>query len=100
MMRAKPSPDEERWRAALGRLDPMVVRLKLLNYGPGLDTPVLGIVDNAPHPTVRFVEAWLSSLEAAGRRRETRRFWCVLIIALISAIAACIAAYPILFPAA
>jgi hypothetical protein len=77
---AKGDGDEKRWRAALDRLDAMTIRLKLAQASVvgGLDTRVQGIVDDAPHPTARFVQAYLAVLDAADRRRETWRFRWVL----------------------
>jgi hypothetical protein len=38
---------------------------------------------------------WLSEQEGKRRRRETRRYWFMFVFTLVAAIAACIAAWPI-----
>jgi hypothetical protein len=93
-------PDERRWSNALDGLDPHTVRVKLdpMSVGRALDTPIDGIVDVPPYPTRRFIEDWLKSRENAARRIETSRFWIILVIATISAVAAIVAAYYAVFP--
>ena len=39
---------------------------------------------------------WIAEQEAKQRRRDTCRFWAILIFTIIAAVAACIAAWPIL----
>jgi|tagenome__1003787_1003787.scaffolds.fasta_scaffold17906773_1 hypothetical protein len=56
----------------------------------------MAITDTPPHPDDECVSAWLKDQEAEIRRRETRRFWGMLVIAIIAMVAACIAAWPVL----
>jgi hypothetical protein len=86
--------DHRRWREALEKLDVDTVRHKL----GSTSGPMLGFVTDAPHPTREFIEAWLSRQQRTARLRDTRRFWVLLIVAGISAVAAVIAAYPVLAP--
>ena len=37
---------------------------------------------------------WIARQEAKQRRRDTCRFWAILIFTIIAAVAACIAAWP------
>jgi hypothetical protein len=73
--------DERRWREAMEKLGVENVRSKLSSFavGTALDTPIMGNVDDAPHPPRRFVEAWLAKKEAAGHKYRVR----VDILALI-----------------
>jgi hypothetical protein len=52
---------ERRWREAMENLGTERVRAMLdLRAGEARNFRIRGIVDQAPHPTRRFVEAWLA----------------------------------------
>jgi hypothetical protein len=60
--------DERRWREAMEKLGTDRVRAALdLRAGQARNFRIRGIVDRAPHPTRRFVEAWLVEKAAARR---------------------------------
>jgi hypothetical protein len=48
-----------------------------------------------PGPGRHQALEWLSEQEGKQRRRETRRYWTTVWLMLVAAIAACIAAWPI-----
>jgi hypothetical protein len=75
---------ERRWLELWEKLGPEVVRARLTNrmtvWMPeryGMDPP--------DHP---FVVAWLAEKAKSARRRETRRFWIIAIIASLTLLAA------------
>jgi len=90
--------DEKRWRDALERLDPGTVHVKLDPFisGPDPDGRIPGIAADRPFPTRSFVEAWLAEKRWAIERRDAWRFRSVLIFTIIAAVAAVIAAIPVL----
>ncbi len=47
------------------------------------------------NPPYEFARAWLIEKEKARSKRENFRFWIILIVAVISAVAAIIAAVPV-----
>ena len=52
---------ERRWREAMEKLGADRVRAALdMRAGQAGNFRIRGIVDRAPHPTRRFVEAWLA----------------------------------------
>jgi hypothetical protein len=58
--------DERRWREAMEKLGTDMVRAMFdLRAVQAPNFRIRGIVDRAPHPTRRFVEAWLAE-KAAG----------------------------------
>jgi len=97
-LREPDTRDEHRWRESLDRLEPATVLVKLQQHGGALDTPILGIVDDAPHPPCRFVERWLSQKRQAADIRDKWRFWAIFVLTLIAALAAIVAAWPVVFP--
>src|SRR5262249_39067089 len=64
--------DERRWREAMEGLGAETVRAKLAQAGADTGTGVLQIVGNPPHPTRKFIEAWLAEQDAAERKRRDR----------------------------
>jgi hypothetical protein len=88
--------DEARWRAALNRLGPDGVRARLArttSFGPD---EMVEIGELMPLPTRQFVEAWLHRNERRQRRIDTWRFRITMLLALVAAVAAVIAATPII----
>jgi hypothetical protein len=79
---------DDDYRRYLKILGEDVVGHRLANRMPIGDTPE----NNPPYELAR---AWLSERAAARQSTERFRFWTVLIIAVISAIAAIIAAWPV-----
>jgi hypothetical protein len=65
--------------------------------GPALRPVSAGIYPRIPRGPVRDIEApeWLKEQEYEQRRRETMRYWFMLVVAIVAAIAAVIAAWPI-----
>jgi hypothetical protein len=78
---------DNKFRAALEKLGEDVVRHRLANRMPIGDG-----ADNLPYDEAR---AWLSEKAAARQSTERFRFSTILIIAVISAVAAMIAAWPV-----
>lgn len=80
--------DEVRWHEEFTRLGPEAVGFRYANR--------MAILDNAPEaPPSALVEAWLTQSRKAAERRERRRFWVTSLVGIIAAVAACIAAWPI-----
>ena len=80
------SSDCRRWRKALRArgADHFDVAMSGRSVGLDADAPVFGAVDEAPHPTRAFVEAWL----AANKRRVRAPAIAVHILAAFCAAAA------------
>ena len=76
------------YREALERLGEDVVRHRLANRMPIGDG-----AENLPYDEAR---AWLAEKATERRRTESRRYRTILIIAIVSAVAAVIAALPVL----
>jgi len=81
--------DQKRWRAALERVGPEIIRLKLdpQNTGVGSGAEVRGVVNQGVHPPRGFVEDWLAEKAKATDRRETLRFWAIMFASVIAALA-------------
>jgi hypothetical protein len=77
------------YRQYLETLGEDVVRHRLANRMPIGDKP-----EN--NPSYEFTRAWLIEKARVRGRRESLRFWVILIVAVVSAIAAVIAAVPVL----
>ena len=76
------------YREHLEELGEDVVRYRLGNR-----MAIGNKAENNPPP--EFAGAWLTEKAKARRRAESRRFWAVMIVAVISAVAAIIAAQPV-----
>jgi hypothetical protein len=79
---------EPRWREALEKLGEDVVLHRLANRMPIGDG-----ADNLPYDVAR---AWLAKRATRRRMVDSVRFWIILIVAVVSAIAAVIAALPVI----
>ena len=90
------NPNERHWLAALERLDLDTVRGKLTTAGPGIGANVPGIVERGEEPSRRFVEDWLAKKVSDQRRTDTRRFWALLILGIVTAVIAAVAAWPVI----
>jgi len=77
----------DRFRSALEKLGEDVVRHRLSNRMPIGDG-----ADNLPYDEAK---AWLAEKADARRRAENLRYWTILIVAVVSAIAAIVAAVPV-----
>jgi hypothetical protein len=91
--------DERRWREVLDDLGPDLVQLRLLGAisEPGGRRIVPGIMRANPAPSESFVENWLSDRQTAIERRNSARYWLGLAVAVLTLIAAFIAAWAALF---
>jgi hypothetical protein len=80
------SSDCRRWRKALRTrgADHFHVAMSGRSVGADADAPVFGAVDEAPHPTRAFVEAWL----VANKRRVSAPAIAVHILGVFCAVAA------------
>jgi hypothetical protein len=77
------------YREHLEELGEDVVRYRLGNR-----MAIGNKAENNPSP--EFAGAWLTEKAKARSRKENFRFWAILIVAVISAIAAVIAAAPVI----
>ena len=76
------------YRQALEKLGEDVVRHRLANRMP--------IGDGSESLPYDEAKAWLAERAAARRAAENVRFWIILIVAIVSAVAAIIAALPVI----
>ena len=88
----KTQEQQRQWREKLEELGPDRVRQTMAIKTQIWEPTRYGIGT----PTVDFVNSWLAEKDAAIRRRNTRRFWTVVVIAFFTLIPAWIAAYPVL----
>jgi hypothetical protein len=88
--------DEARWRAALDQLGPKDVRTRLAELTSFDPNEMVEIGELMPMPSRQFVEAWLHRRERGQRRIDDWRFRIMLLLAVIAAVAAIIAAIPII----
>jgi hypothetical protein len=79
---------ERHWRAEMERLGPDVVCMRLASR--------MSVTERPPHPDPKFAHSWLRKKERAARRRAAWRFGITLLVAAVSMIAACIAAWPVI----
>lgn len=88
------TPDQARWRAALDRMGPDVVRQKLADPRNPLTAggPMLGFVENPQHPNRGFIEEWLAEKEREADRRDSKRFYLLLGLTIASTLFAFVAA--------
>ena len=77
----------DRYRTELEKLGEDVVRYRISNRMPISDGS-----DNLPYDEAK---AWLAEKAAVRQRAENFRYWTVLVVAVISAIAAIVAALPV-----
>jgi hypothetical protein len=89
--------DEKRWRTALEAIGASNVKV-LLNHIDPLhpEAEMVSVGDRPPWPRRKFVENWRREQEAANQRKETRRFYWILTWTIVAALAAIIAAWPVL----
>jgi hypothetical protein len=81
--------DDKVYREHLEALGEDVVRYRLGNRMPIGNKP-----ENNPSP--EFAGAWLAEKAKARIRKDNFRFWVIFIVAVVSAIAAVIAALPVI----
>ena len=81
-------------RAELESHGASAIHFKLLHAGPGRGASVGGF--KCGEITRGDVEDWLVETEAATRKANSRQFYAMLILTAIAAVAACIAAWPVL----
>ena len=81
-------------RADLEALGPATVRFKLLQGPPNRSAPISGFKHG--NITLGDIEDWLVEKETSVRKNSNRQFWAMIILTAIAAIAACIAAWPVL----
>jgi hypothetical protein len=86
--------DEARWRAALDQLGPKGVGTRLAELTSFDPNEMVEIGELMPMPSRQFVETWLHRRELGQRRVDTRRFWIMLLLEALAAVAALIAAIP------
>jgi hypothetical protein len=79
---------DDRYRQHLERLGEDVVRYRLASRMPIGDG-----ADNLPYDLAR---AWLAEKATERRKVESRRYWTVLLVAIVSATGAVIAAAPVI----
>jgi hypothetical protein len=93
----KPAEHERAWRwyQELERLGPDNVRARVAQHDAGSAGALRG-VGAEPNLTKGFAEDWLRYRDERESKKATRRFWITTTVALISAIAAIIAASPVL----
>jgi hypothetical protein len=75
---------ETKWLADMERIGPTIIQTRLANR--------MAITDVGPYPDADFVRAWLHKKERAAKRGVIINIF----VAVITMIAACIAAWPIL----
>ena len=87
--------DEKRWRSNLEQLGPEEVRFRLHRTESLDPNEAVAIIyeEIRPWPTRAFAEQWLRQMSKNAARRETRRYWFLAVVAVIAAIASCIAAF-------
>jgi len=89
--------DVKRWRKTLEGLGLEGVRSRLMRT-TSLDLNEMVEIDEEWGPPRKFVEDWLTNTSAREQRRETRRFWIMVVIGTIAAVASCVAAWPVVEP--
>jgi hypothetical protein len=82
-VKSKRKSEERRWLGEMERLGYPIVAARFANR--------MAVIDMMPYPEADFVQAWLRKKERAANRRLA---WQGL-IAVVTMIAACIAAWPI-----
>jgi len=86
---------EALWDAELGRVGRDVV-IKLNHLGPLPGTSFLfPLPEGKCHPTRRYVEEWLEQDEAKITATNTLRFWCIVVVDILSVIICIISAWPV-----
>ena len=89
--------DEERWRAEMKKLGLSVIKMRLADResaGPGRGSLVRNICAH-PEPLRSFVEDWVIEEERSVEGREKTRFRWMVLLTAVAAVAAVIAAWPI-----
>jgi hypothetical protein len=85
---------EARWRHALETAGIHVVRARLLQSPGGSASSIGGL--GKEHITKGYVERWLRDQEGQIEQEQTRRYRWLLWWTVVAALAACIAAWPII----
>lgn len=83
-LKSRRESEERRWLGEMERLGYATVAARFANR--------MAVIDRTPYPEDEFVRAWLREKEAATDRRVARQ----VAIAVITMIAACIAAWPVI----
>jgi hypothetical protein len=78
---------EKIWLARVEELGPEIVRVRYTERRP--------VTDIAPHPDAGFVEKWLRTKERDRKRKAAWAYSVPLFFTVVSAIAACSAAWPV-----
>jgi hypothetical protein len=78
---------EKIWLAKVEVLGPEIVRVRYTERRP--------VTDTAPYPDAGFVETWLRTKERDRKREAAWAYSVPLLFTFVSAIAACIAAWPV-----
>ena len=79
---------ERYWLAEMERLGAELVHARHADRRPVTDQP--------PYPETHFVEAWLKKKAHAAKVRAAWLYAIPLAVSIIAAVAACIAAWPVL----
>jgi hypothetical protein len=87
---------DPRIRNELERRGPDSVRDLLRAAGPGQGAAIKVQVSGASDPLRSEVEAWLRDKELTIERRETCRFYVIVVLTFIAAVGAVIAALPVI----
>ena len=84
--------------AQLRRIGRDVVLAKLgdIPAGPGTAFPLHDLPDGAHSPKRSDVGKWLGRMDAEEKATEARRFWYVLVAAVLAVVAGIIAAWPVI----
>jgi hypothetical protein len=84
--------DKRRWREMLERLGPEGARSRLSRMTSVDPDEMVEIDESGEGLTRKFVEDWLADMSIRARRRDTRRFWIMVVLGTVAAVASCIAA--------
>ena len=90
-MTLEPTNDEKerQWRDALEELGPENVRLRLAQTDTG------SILSGYGDLKKRYAERWLAEKDRGEVKRRERWNWATIIVALVAAVAAIVAAWPV-----
>jgi hypothetical protein len=84
-----------RWIEALEELGVENLRIQLAQNGGGSES-ALFVIAGEEAVTRGFAETWLNHQERRARSNKIFWIWTIIIVALVSAIAGCIAAVPVI----
>lgn len=85
-------------RAALDALDPDIVRLRLQESGGGPGAAIPGFNVQGGYITRSHIEQWLIENNKAATALDSSRYRQVLFFTVAAAVAAAIAAWPVVAP--